>query len=233
MTGNELLQRLRTTLVEFGSSLLQFLPRLLAALLILVIGWLCATLLRAVTRRVLSWARFDQIMERAGGGELLKRAGLGRPHVLVGTAAYWLTWIAVLLAAMKVLGISGAENLVADFVRLLPSVAVALVVFIIGFALASVAWRVALLAAVNARLHSAKLLAAVVRGLVLVASLAMAFEQLNIGRGVLHTTFAIVFGALMLAVAIAFGLGGRHAARRFLEERLLARGKKDDDASHL
>jgi hypothetical protein len=233
MMGKDLLHGLRTLLLEFGSSLLQFLPRLLAALLILVFGWLCATLLRAMTRRALSWARFDRIMERAGGGDLLKRTGLGRPHALVGTAVYWLTWVAILLAAMKVLRISGTETLVADFVRLLPSVGVAFVVFIIGFALASVAWRVALLAAVNARLNSAKLLAAVVRGLVLVASFAMAFEQLNIGRGVLHTTFAIVFGALMLAVAIAFGLGGRHAARRFVEERLLASGKKDDDASHL
>jgi hypothetical protein len=206
---------------------------LLAALLILVIGWLGATLLRAVTRRVFSWVRFDRAVERAGGGELLKRAGMGPPHALIGTAVYWLTWIAVLLAALKTLGVSGTETLLTDFVRFLPSVAVALVVFVIGFALASLAWRIALLAAVNARFHSAKLLAGGVRVLVLVGSIAMAFEQLDIGRGVLHTAFAIVFGALMLALAIAFGLGGRHAARRFVEERLLARGKKEDDASHL
>jgi hypothetical protein len=112
-------------------------------------------------------------------------------------------------------------------------VTVALLVLGIGVALSSLAWRVALLAAVNARFYSAKLVAGCARALVLVISVAMAFGQLGIGSGVLHTAFAIVFGALMLAAAIAFGLGGRHAARRFLEERLLARTKKEDDASHL
>lgn len=233
--GNELTLGLRGALGEFAASLTRFLPRLLAALIILVLGWLIAALLRRVTRRLLSWLRFDLLVERAGGGDVLKRAGFGPPEAVVATAAYWLTWILVLLAAMTALDVAGAQSLAADLIRFLPSLAVALLVLVIGFALSGVAWRVALLAAVNAQLHSARLLAGLVRGLVLVASVAMAFEQIKIGRGVVHTAFAITFGAVMLALAIAFGLGGRHTARRFLEERLLAREKKpdEDEASHL
>lgn len=231
--GNDLIVHLRAELVEFTSSLVRFLPHVLGALLILVLGWLTALLLRALARRMLSWLQFDRLVERAGGGDLLKRAGFGLPHAVVARAVYWLTWIAVLLAAMSALDIAGADVLISDFVRLLPNLAVALTVLIIGFAFSALSWQLTVLAAVNARLHSAKVLATLVRVLVLAASVAMAFEQLGIGRGVLHTAFAIVFGAVMLAMAIAFGFGGRHAARRFLEEDLLARGKKDERASHL
>ena len=232
--GNDVVVTLRLALARFAESLAHFLPRILAALAIFVVGVLLTALLRAVTRRLLKWLRFDQLVERVGAGQVLTKIGAKPPHHLLGTAVYWLTWIAVVLAMLRALGLTAAEVLLSDFIRFLPDLAAAIVVVVLGFLLSGLAWRASLLAAVNARMQSAKLVGAMVRGLVLVGTLAMAFEQIGVGRGVMHTAFALVFGAIMLAVAIAFGLGGRHAARRYLEERLLARGRGEEDGpSHL
>jgi hypothetical protein len=140
-----------------------------------------------------------------------------------------------LLIAFQALGLSGMELLVADFVRFVPRLGAAILVLVIGFLVSGLAWRASLLAAVSAGMQGSKLLGMLVRSLVIVATVAMALEQIEIGRGVMHTAFALVFGAVMLATAIAFGLGGRHLARRFLEDRLLARDRADDDneASHM
>jgi hypothetical protein len=230
-----MLESLRAALDHFGASLTQFLPRLLAALAVLVIGWLLATAFRGVTRRVLRWLRFDQLIERMGASEMLRKLFPSPPSATMGKTVYWLTWIAALLAALQALGISGIDALLADFVRFVPRLAAAVMVMVVGFLVSGLAWRASLLAAVSAGMHAAKLLGTLVRSLVIVATVAMALEQIDIGHGVMHTAFAIMFGAVMLAAALAFGLGGRDAARRFLEDRLLARDAARDqtEASHL
>jgi len=227
--------QLAAALRQFASSLLAYLPRILAALAILVVGLILAAALRAVASRILRWIRFDQLIERVGAGELLRKIIAAPAHAAVAKAVYWLTWIAVALAALKTLGVSGTDLLLSDFVHFLPRLATAVLVLIVGFLLSSLAWRTSLLAAVSAGMHAAKLLGALVRLLVIVAAIAMALEQVDVGHGVMHTAFAIVFGGVMLAAAIAFGLGGRHAARRFLEQTLLARGKDvdRDGGSHM
>ena len=232
--GNEIVVTLRTALARFAESLAHFLPRILAAFALFVLGFLLAALMRAVSRRLLSWVRFDHLVERVGAAQLLTKVGAKAPHHLVGSAVYWLTWVAVALAMLQALGVTGTDLLIVEFVRFLPSLAAALLLLLLGFLLSSLAWRASLLAAVNAGMHSAKLVGVLVRTLILAGAVAMAFEQVGVGRGVMHTIFATVFGAIMLAAAIAFGLGGRHAARRYLEEKLLARGKGGGDGpSHL
>ena len=230
-----ILDQLAAALRQFAASLMAYLPRLLAALAILVVGLVLAAALRAVARRILRWIRFDQVIERVGAGALLRKISAAPAHATVAKAVYWLTWTAVALAALKTLGVSGTDLLVSDFVRFLPRLATAVLVLIVGFLLSSLAWRASLLAAVSAGMQAAKLIGAFVRLLVIVAAIAMALEQVEVGHGVMHTAFAIVFGGVMLAAAIAFGLGGRHAARRFIEKTLLARGKDVDQdvGSHM
>jgi hypothetical protein len=229
------LGQLAAALRQFAASLMAYLPRILAALAIVVVGFVLASALRAVASRILRWIRFDQVIERVGAGALLRKISAAPAHATVANAVYWLTWSAVGLAALKALGVSGTDLLLSDFVRFLPRLATAVLVLIVGFLLSGLAWRASLLAAVGAGMHAAKLIGACVRLLVIVAAIAMALEQVDVGHGVMHTAFAIVFGGVMLAAAIAFGLGGRHAARRFIEKTLLARGKDvdRDGGSHM
>jgi len=224
----EILTALQTYLVEVGRGFAHFIPRLLTALLMLLVGFLIALVVRAVTRLLFRWLRLHAVMERVGAAELLKRAHLGEPDLVVGRLAFWLTWAFLVLAALRTLGVSAAETLERDFVHYLPRLGSAVVILVLGVLLSNFAWRASLIAAVNARLPAAKLIGALVRAVTVIAATAMALEQLEIGRQVVLTAFAISFGAIMLALAIAFGLGGRHLARRYLEERLQANGHKAD-----
>ena len=232
---HDILETVRAELAAFAVSLARLLPRILSALVILVLGWSLAAALRAITRRVLGWVRFNALAERMGATELLQKANAAAPDRIAASAVFWLTWLTVIAAAMQALGFAGAELLMADVVRSVPRIASGVFVLVLGIFLSNLAWRAALLGAVKAQMRSAKLLGALVRALTLIAAIAMALEQVQVGRNVIQTAFAIAFGAVMLAAAIAFGLGGRDLARRYLEQKLLARRKDDDrdEPSHL
>jgi hypothetical protein len=110
----------------------------------------------------------------------------------------------------------------------------AVVILIVGFVVANFAWRAVLLAAINARVPSPRLLSGGVRWLILILTGAMALEQIAVARTVVLTAFAIAFGALSLAVAIAFGIGGGGIAKRILEHQFPERqGSGADEISHL
>jgi hypothetical protein len=226
---HEILEALQTYLNNISHGLAHFLPRLITAVLLLVTGWLLALALRALTRLVLRWVRFNTLMEHAGASEFLEKARLGAPDRVAGSVVFWIAWLALLLFALRTLGLVEIDALIQDFVRYLPKLGSALLVVVVGVFLSNFAWRAVLLAAVNARVRGAKVLGALVRAVTLIAASAMALEQLAIGQSVILTAFAISFGAIMLALAIAFGLGGRHLARRYLEAHLNVRPEREDE----
>jgi hypothetical protein len=111
---------------------------------------------------------------------------------------------------------------------------VALAILVVGLVVANFAWRATLLAAVNARIGSPRLLSNAVRALILILAVAMALEQIAVAQTVVLTAFAIAFGAVMAGLAIAFGIGGGNLARRFLEQQFPERPPADSDrVSHL
>lgn len=220
---------------NFVDALRVFLPRVATTISIILVGWVIAALLRAVVRRTLGWLRFNAACERAGLGPLLKAADLPAPTVLAGTIVFWLVWVGFLLSAVDVLGFTVLEGLVASFVLYVPRLLVALGIVVVGLLTANFAWRATLLAAVNARVPSPRLLAGGVRALILVLAGAMALDQIALARTIVLTAFAISFGAIMLGLAIAFGIGGGGVARRILERQFPDRHDPNipEDVSHL
>ena len=109
----------------------------------------------------------------------------------------------------------------------------ALAILAIGYVLANVAWRATVLAAVNARVPSPRLLSGAVRALVLILAAAMALDQIAVARTIVLTAFAIAFGAIMLGLAIAFGVGGGGIARRILDHWFPEREVPEDEVKHL
>lgn len=225
---------LRDAWQNFLAGIALFLPRVLATLSILVAGWLIAWLLGTLTRRVLGWLKFNALTERTGGGEMLRRSGLPPADALVGSIVYWLTLIGFVLSGLGTLGLSGTEDVVAEFLHFVPQLVIAFVILAVGFAVANFVWRATLLAAVNAKLPSARMLSAAARFMIMLLAVAMALEQVAVARAVVLTAFAIAFGALMLGVAIAIGIGGADMVRRTLEEQFRTREPRDQDpAPHL
>jgi uncharacterized oligopeptide transporter (OPT) family protein len=136
---------------------------------------------------------------------------------------------------ISVLGIAGLEEYISRFFLFLPRLCVALVILFFGLVAASFFARAALLAAVNANIRSSRVLSFVVRFVIIAFALSMTFEVLGVAEQTMLIAFATVFGAAMLALAIAFGLGGQDLARRFLEKRLAQASKeeREDELSPL
>jgi len=216
------------------SGVAAFLPRLVVTLSIVVAGWVMAAVSSFVTRLLLRWVRFNRFAERAGVAELLRRAELRPAEALVSSLVFWLVLTGFLLSGLVGLGFQGVASLVGDFLRFVPRLLIAIVLLAVGLLGANFAWRATLLAAVNAKIPSARLIAEAVRLLILVLAVAMALEQVAVARTVVLTAFAIAFGAVMLGAAIAFGIGGGPIARRILERHFPEQQPRDSDgASHL
>ena len=219
---------------NFVESLAMFLPRMVTTLAIILVGWLIAMLLRTLVRALLGWARINVAAERFGVAPLLRTTDLPPADALVGAIVFWLVWIGFLLSGIDVLGFESLQGLVESFWAFVPRLLVAVVILVVGFVVANFAWRATLLAAVNARVPSPRLLSGAVRWLILILTGAMALEQIAVARTVVLTAFAIAFGALSLAVAIAFGIGGGGIAKRILEHQFPEQPRSSaDEISHL
>lgn len=220
---------------NFVDAIQLFLPRVLTTVSIVLAGWIIAAVLRAVLRWLLGKLRFNAFCDRAGITPMLKTTDLPAPEALVSTIAFWLVWIGFLLSGVDVLGFTALEGLVESFVHFVPRLLVALGIVVVGLLAANFLWRATLLAAVNAHVPSPRLLAGAVRALILILTGAMALDQIAVARTIVLTAFAISFGAVMLGLAIAFGIGGGGVARRILERQFPEQppAAPPDDLSHL
>jgi small-conductance mechanosensitive channel len=231
MIANELSQAWN----EFARAFAHLLPRLLAILIIALIGWVIAYVLMVLLRSLLRLVKFDRLSERAGAAQLLNTAALPSPSQLLSQLVFWLAWVGIVLAGIGFLGIAGLQQHIAGFFLFLPRFFAALFMVFLGMLAAGFFSRAALLAAVNSDLPSPQLLSDMVRVVIVVLAISMAFEELGLAQKTILIAFSIVFGALMLGLAIAFGAGGRDLARQFLERRFSDHRtqKKGNDLSPL
>ena len=140
-----------------------------------------------------------------------------------------MAWLGFILLGVSVLGILGLQEQIARFFLFLPRLFVALFIMFFGLLAASFFSRAALLAGVNANVPSPRLLSTSIRSVIIIFVLSVVFEELGLAEQTMLVTFGIAFGALMLGLAIAFGMGGRDLARRFLETRFLRRKKEENE----
>ena len=223
MIVNELTQ----TMQEIVRSFARFLPRVAVMLVIILVGWLIAYALRFLLRSLLNFARFDKLAENAGAAQMLNKVALPSSTELLSRFVFWIAWLGFILVGISVLGIVGLEEHIGEFFAFLPRLFAGLFLFFIGMLAASFFSRAALLAAVNADLPSPRLIGSTVRTVIVILAVSMAFEELGLAQETVLVGFAIVFGSLMLGLALAFGLGGRELARRYLERRFVHEKKED------
>jgi len=216
---------------NFATAFVLFVPRLVAATIIFAGGFVVALLVRRAIQRMLAWVGFDRLSLRTGASEMLRTAELPAAEVLVAKIVFWIVWIGFIVSAVDTLQIRPLEGLVDEFFRFVPRFLVALLVLSLGFLIGNFLWRATLLALVRAGLPGARLLSGALRVLVIAIGAVMALDQVGLATAVVLTAFAITFGALMLGLAIAFGLGGRDAARQLLEQQVAGKKPHDTDAA--
>jgi hypothetical protein len=220
---------------DVGHRILFVTPRILAALTLILLGWIVAALVRRITVRVLTAANLDVRCARWGLTGVLGRAG-HRPALteLVGRLVYWAIFLVSLLMAVEALEMPGTQGAVGVLLAFLPHVIVAVLVVVGGWMLAQFLAQAVLIAAVNAQIAGATLLATAVRWLVLIVAAAVALTELGVAREMVLLVFGIAFGGAVLALSLAFGLGARELARQALESYLKrTREDRGEPVSHV
>jgi hypothetical protein len=210
-----------SSLTDLGDRLAKIIPGLLVMLILITIGLCAGWLVRAIVSRVARAIGFDRHMERWGVGPSFRRSGILRtPADLLGTFAFWAIFIVFASLGIDSLGVPGTTGASAFLLAFLPPLFAAVLILLVGLLVANFLSQGLLIAAVNAGVPEARLLARAVQWAVLLFAAATALTHLGIGKEMVLVAFGITFGGLVLALALAFGLGGRTIAREILARRL-------------
>lgn len=210
---NVFFEPIRTLLVQVAA----FLPRLAVAVAIVAGGWLLAKAVRYTVVRTLRAINFDVLTRRAGIDDFLHEGGVeSRMSDWLGWLAKWMVIVAALAIAFNGLGLAYVTALTGKLLAFLPRVALALVLLAVGTYFARVGG-----AATSAFLRhtgpaDADLLGRLVRYAIFVFVVLIAIDVLEVGGGIVRLTFLILLAGLVLALALAFGLGGQRWAAALL-----------------
>lgn len=227
--GEMVLQALNEAGTNFLRSAAALVPRAVITLSIVLVGWGIAAVLRRVVIGGLRRLGFTAVCTRHGVTEMLRKADLPSADVIAGAIVFWMVWVGFFLSGIDVLGFAALQGLANEFALFVPRLLSAMVILVVGVVFANVAWRAILLAAVNAKIPSPRVLSGAIRGLLLILTAAMALDQIAVARTIVLTAFAIAFGAVMLGLAIAFGMAGGGVARRILDHWFTEESDRDPD----
>ncbi len=195
-----------------------FLPKFMIALVLLFLGWIVAKLIRGGVRRLLSLAHFDQLAEKTGVEEFLKHGDMQITFSgIISEVTYWLFLLIILVTISSSLGLNAVADLLNRVALYLPNIVVAVLIIIFGTLLARFINRMVFAWLRNLGVEGALTISTVAEYGVQIFAAFVALEQLAIGTQLLTTAFAILFGAVCLALALAFGLGGRDWAARNID----------------
>jgi len=221
---------------SFFKSILQFLPNLLAFILILIIGIILGRVLSALFLRIFRAVGLDRLSEKSGAMDLIRKGGIkDSVSVLLAKIVRWVIIIIFAIIALRALELPTIERIFEKFILYLPNVFVAAAILLLGYLLGNFFGRAALIASVNAGIRVAGVIGRFIKFTVFLLAATMALEQLGIGKETIVIAFAIVFGGVVLALALALGLGGRDTAKEYIEKKLKGEEEeeKKDEISHL
>lgn len=214
---------------SFIDTVIAFLPNLIASVLVFLLGVLIAVVLRKTCNRLFSAVGLDKFSEQIGIVEILKKGGIQEPiSNLLSKVFYWVIFLVFLIISLRALNISTIERLLEELFFYLPNIFVAFLILSAGYLLSNFLGRTTLIACVNAGIKMSGIIGKFVQFTVFFISIAMALEQLGIGKETVLLAFAIIYSGVVLALALAFGVGGRDVAKEYLEKRLKGEDEKDD-----
>ena len=195
----------------------EFVPALFGALVILFAGYLVAKVIEKATARLLRRMHFNQLLERGGVMQAVERSGSHmNPAKVIANLLFWCVMFAVLLVAANAIGLESLANVFSELVSYIPSVIAAIVIIILGIVLGGFVGG--LIMASAGGLHGGPWLARTGRAGVIVLAVFMALQELGIATDIVTTAFAILFGAVALALSLSFGLGNRELAGEVTRE---------------
>ena len=196
-----------------------FIPRLIGVLLVLILGWLLAKLIETAIIRILKLVRLDTLSEKSGANNFLAKGGIKYTlSELIGVLVYWIMMLIVIITALNALQWTVAAELLNRVVAYIPNVIASIVILVIGMFVSTVLAGVIRTATGNAGIKQSRLLGQITQVVVIIFAIVIALEQLNIGRIIIASAVQIILAALGLGLAIAFGIGCKDIAGKYMAE---------------
>jgi hypothetical protein len=203
---------------EFLHQAAAFLPRLVLALAVVLVGWLLAKAVRFAVERGLRAVNFHVLTERAGTDHFLQQGGLrGDTTTIFGLFAYWVVVLAALIIAFNGMGATYIADLLQRAELFAPKVLVSMLVVIFGSYFARFVGEAVNTYCIDAQIADGDILGKIARYLIMTFVVMIALSQVEVGGDIVQRTFLIILFGLVLALALAFGLGGREWAAAMLE----------------
>jgi hypothetical protein len=205
-----------------------FLPRVALAAAITLAGWLIAKAIRFAVERGLRAINFNVLTERAGTDHFLQQGGLrGDTTTLFGLFAYWLVILAALMTAFNTLGLAHVTDILHQMVLFAPKLLVAMLAVVFGSYFARFVGSAVTTYCLEAHIPDADLLGKLAQYLIMAFVIMIALSQVEVGGDIVQRTFLVILGGIVLALALAFGLGGKDWAAALLERWWPRHGPKD------
>lgn len=196
-----------------------FIPTLIGILVILIIGWIIAAVLKNVVIKLLKMIQFDGASEKSGLADVLRKGGIKNTlSELIGGLIYWLVMLLVFMAALNALGMTVVASLLDKVILYIPNVIAAIFIISLGIFFASIIGSIVMTTCMNAGMKQAKLMSQVTQTVIVIFATIMTLEQLNIATTILNTTITILLGAIGLAFALAVGLGSKDLAGKLMQD---------------
>jgi hypothetical protein len=206
-----------------------FYPNLLSMLIIMAVGIAVARLARSVAQLLLTASGFDRWSDEMGFTSLLRKADVwARPAQAVSMFLSWALLFIAFLAAMTALNAAMIDAVVASILAYLPRLLSAVLILVVGSVAAGLVSRALLMSLVNSGFGAARHYAQAAKVLMFVLLIAMALEQLRIAPGIVLAAFSIVFGGIVLAIAIACGITGVDVLRKMIDQQAADQGASAD-----
>jgi len=195
-----------------------FVPNLVVAIVIVLLGWGIGVLLGRVVSQIIKAVKVDEALRRAGVEDFLNRGGIGlNAGNFLGALVRWFLILVFLVGALEVLKLSQVTIFLKDILDYLPQVIVAVLILIAAGLVADAMKKVVLSSAMAAKVSSAGFLATITKWVIWVFAILVALSQLGIASGFVQTIFTGLVVALSLGLGLAFGLGGQEAAGRVID----------------
>jgi len=196
-----------------------FVPNLVVAIVIVILGWGIGILLGRVVNQVIKSIKIDEALRRAGVEDFLNKGGLDlNSGAFLGALVRWFVILVFLLGAFEVLNLSQVTLFLKEILNYLPQVVVAVLILIAAGLVADVMKKIVLSSATAARISSAGFLGTITKWVIWIFAILVALSQLGIAAGFIQTVFTGLVVALSLGLGLAFGLGGQDAAGKVVDK---------------
>jgi len=206
---------------QFLNQVAVSLPKLLGALLLLIIGWIIAKLIKRFVVKGLKIVKLSYLTKKAGIDKFLKEGGIKITAIdAIGTLVYWIIMLVVILATLNSINLTSASTLFNQILLFIPNIIVAILIFIIGIYLAKFISQIILTSLKNMKDETAGIISKITYYAILVLTVFVILEQLNIAKEIVTSAFIILFGAICLAFVLAFGIGGKDWASEIIKKYL-------------